>query len=337
MTIADDAIEALRLKQGIPNSIDPEYHADTLQIVYDFIVDALGISISSIAAGYHWSTDTDATDPGVNTLKVNNADTSLATELYVSASASGGYDYSSLMSEFVGDDLYLLNQFGVANNNMIYRITARATDNGGWFTIPVEYVDGAGGIGDDLVVTSSVAYTGERVKLETQGLYYSAVDQIPLVDNDAEIVKFELVHPLRDPSGISYDIPSGEFTFNVDGEAGGSVTVAVGRAGGGATINHYLWGEYFNDSTLFVGGDDTWHPYGFSLEGGVSSGEPATVSTEFFVEECIYGQKFRFMHAVEDSTKSVGLYSTTLPVMTGVDNQPLIVASAQFNIRYVNK
>jgi hypothetical protein len=92
-----------------------------------------------------FDTDTTATAPSSGFLKVNNADQTLATELYTSDTTFPGNNadiiYENLLvGEYIG--LWQEN----ADREVYYYITAAPINNGTWWTIPVAYVSGTAGI-----------------------------------------------------------------------------------------------------------------------------------------------------------------------------------------------
>lgn len=118
----------------------------------------------------NWSTNTAATDPGAAGIKGNNATLALVTALYIN-----DLDRDAVVRDF---DLITLSQPGSYLNQPIrirneagtimaqYRVTGAPVDNAGWWTIPVAWVGGAGGLTNGLQVRTLVFQTDFRVALE---------------------------------------------------------------------------------------------------------------------------------------------------------------------------
>ena len=87
---------------------------------------------------YDWQTATTAADPGGGKVKCNNADPSLATEVYISTISDLGRIAIFLLDLAVGSRFTLYEQ-GDVNTFIRYEVTGAPTNNGpnAWFTIPV--------------------------------------------------------------------------------------------------------------------------------------------------------------------------------------------------------
>ena len=87
---------------------------------------------------YDWQTATTAADPGGGKVKCNNADPSLATEVYISTISDLGRIAIFLLDLAVGSRFTLYEQ-GDVNTFIRYEVTGAPTNNGPnvWFTIPV--------------------------------------------------------------------------------------------------------------------------------------------------------------------------------------------------------
>jgi hypothetical protein len=118
------------------------------------------------ALQYQFNTATSG-DPGSGKILINNASPVSATALHVSETDANSADLSALVSIF--DDsssakkaLVLATKIGEPDNVMVFRITAAGTDQGGYWTFPIEYVahDGSFGNANDLAFV--VIPTGDK-------------------------------------------------------------------------------------------------------------------------------------------------------------------------------
>ncbi len=101
------------------------------------INDLLDNPSGGTALQYVWSTDTTATDPGSGRVKANNADLSLATEIYVSNLTKAGNNVQPAWSAWRNGDYLGIADSKQASNGRPYRLTANSIDNTGWFTLQV--------------------------------------------------------------------------------------------------------------------------------------------------------------------------------------------------------
>lgn len=178
---AQDEINTLRAQQGVPNSIDPNFHADRLQGVWD----QTETNIQATSTGFMYDDDTAATQPALSHFKFNNADPGLATEIYVSSTVLNSFDYSAVGNEIVAGDILLCNQQGATTNNFIFFVIDAPTDNTGWFTIPVASVSANGGFTDGVACNLILTTTGDRsmqttaLMVTTDNILVSNVEATP--------------------------------------------------------------------------------------------------------------------------------------------------------------
>jgi hypothetical protein len=104
---------------------------------------------------YQFNTATSG-DPGPGKLLINNASPVSATVLHISETDANTADLSALVSIFddstsVKKAIVLVTKVGEPNNVMAFRITGTGTDQGDYWTFPVEYVahDGSFDNNDD--------------------------------------------------------------------------------------------------------------------------------------------------------------------------------------------
>lgn len=93
---------------------------------------------------YQFSTTTTAADPGEGFFRLNNADASLATALYIDDIATGSMDVSAWLAAWQsGGQLIILSNVDDDNSFAIYTI-GTVTDSTGYFTVALTHVAGAG-------------------------------------------------------------------------------------------------------------------------------------------------------------------------------------------------
>jgi len=101
---------------------------------------------------WFFNADTAATNPTLNNIKVNNADPTLVTQIYVNNLAINGRNsITDILSLEVGDTV-MMQVDGVGNTYMNFIVNGAIIDSGTWKTIPVSYDSNLGTInGGDLL------------------------------------------------------------------------------------------------------------------------------------------------------------------------------------------
>lgn len=101
---------------------------------------------------YVFSTTTDAADPGGGFFRLNNADPSLATALYVDNVAAGSMDVSAWLAAWQsGGQLTILSNTAGDNSFAIYTV-GTVTNSTGYYTVAITYVAGSGFANNEPVV-----------------------------------------------------------------------------------------------------------------------------------------------------------------------------------------
>lgn len=140
---------------GIPTAPTATSGTSTTQIASTAFV-ATAVSNSSSAGqteNFNWRFDTatTATNPTGGRFKMNSTTPSLVTELYVNDICdSSGLDISNIFASITGNYAIYIQETGDATKFIQFTTSTAYTDNGGWWTIPVTYVQhGASGILDN--------------------------------------------------------------------------------------------------------------------------------------------------------------------------------------------
>lgn len=115
-----------------------------------------GGSATKQAIRYTFSTTTTDADPGSGTLRFNNATPASVTAIYIDDLALGlGVDIGAILQNLMPEDRIYIVQEDDDTKGLVAKVTARATDNTGYWTIPVT-VDSAGTLPDNAGVLALV-------------------------------------------------------------------------------------------------------------------------------------------------------------------------------------
>jgi hypothetical protein len=95
---------------------------------------------ASIAAGWSFNTSTSAADPGSKRFSANNATMASITALYFNDTTQGNVDAGTLLGFLVSGNRIYIQQNNDGTRAALYQVTGAATDNGGWWTVPVSVV-----------------------------------------------------------------------------------------------------------------------------------------------------------------------------------------------------
>lgn len=102
-----------------------------------------------VHGNYTFSNNTSATNPSSGNAKVDNGTYANITEAYISGTTQNGFPASDWISAIKSGDriTYAEEQNGV--NYIRMEATADAVDNGGWFTVEVDFLEAGGQIGNN--------------------------------------------------------------------------------------------------------------------------------------------------------------------------------------------
>ncbi len=140
---------------------------------------------SGVALYYRFDNTTAKADPTAGRFRLNNATLADVTEIYVDDLAYNSIDISTIIENiYVGDYLYI-QQLDSTSNVVIYRVTAIAVDEVGYYTVAVEYVS-EGGDGPDnnadcgIIIQPSItsAYTFQHSIEESSGIVNLVNDEV---------------------------------------------------------------------------------------------------------------------------------------------------------------
>lgn len=95
---------------------------------------------------YKFSTSTVAADPGSGYLRLNAGTWAATTNAYVDQITNGGTDVTAWIAMLRTGDTIAIQDRNDSSKRGRYTVSAPPTDNTGWFTIPLTYVDGSGAV-----------------------------------------------------------------------------------------------------------------------------------------------------------------------------------------------
>jgi hypothetical protein len=98
---------------------------------------------ASVSFPWKFKEPTAAADPGSGHFRLNSAVASGITEIYVSDETNNGIDASNFLNIIDTGDIIYIQQNDDASRALLFSVSATTTDNTGWFTIPVEYLQGS--------------------------------------------------------------------------------------------------------------------------------------------------------------------------------------------------
>lgn len=145
------------------------------------------------ALSYQFNTATSG-DPGAGKFLINNASPVSATALHISETDANGADLSALVSIF--DDststkkaIVLATKVGAPNNVMSFRITGAGTDEGAYWSFPIEYVAHDGSISNNNDTAFVVIPIGEKGDVGDPAV----LNPVGAYDNGTEYNLFDIV------------------------------------------------------------------------------------------------------------------------------------------------
>jgi hypothetical protein len=121
----------------------------TITIADDAGNEEIDISLSStgggsVQAAWNFDTSTVAADPGNKKFRVNNATLASVTAIYLNDTTVGGFDISTIAAFLANGNRIYIQQKNDATRAALFQVTGAATDNGGWWTVPVTTINDSG-------------------------------------------------------------------------------------------------------------------------------------------------------------------------------------------------
>ena len=96
---------------------------------------------ASVDASWNFDTSTVAADPGNKKFRLNNATLASVTEIYVNDTTNQGFDIGQIASFLASGMRIYIQQKNDSTRAALFQVTGAATDNTGWWTIPVSVVN----------------------------------------------------------------------------------------------------------------------------------------------------------------------------------------------------
>ena len=91
---------------------------------------------------WQFDSSTTSSDPGNGNFRLNNATTSLATEMYIDDNNEYIQGSDRLIEYLSAGDVISFHRVDANNLHTWFRVTGAPTDNTGWWTVPIEYLYG---------------------------------------------------------------------------------------------------------------------------------------------------------------------------------------------------
>ncbi len=90
-----------------------------------------------------WQFDakTSSSDPGGGKFNVNNSNQALATFIYINDEAENSIDFGLILSKLSDGDAILIQDKEDSDRSVLYEVNGNATDNGGYWSVPVDNGD----------------------------------------------------------------------------------------------------------------------------------------------------------------------------------------------------
>jgi hypothetical protein len=115
---------------------------------------------ASIALQWKFSTATTSSDPGSKKLSFDDSTLASVTEVYFNDQTNTGFDSSTILDNLdVGDSIYI-QQSNDATKYGLFTVNTTPTDEIGWWTVPVTYLDGGISVPSNNAITSVVLFSG---------------------------------------------------------------------------------------------------------------------------------------------------------------------------------
>ena len=239
------------------------------------------------SVGYAYNNPTAAADPTPGFVRLNTANFATATALYFAIEGLGTNDNSWWFDIAQAGDIIFVSQGADMGRWAYYRIDS-ITDNTGWYTVAVTYLDSLGtifGNGDDVLVDLIPAS-----QFPSTGLANIVEDLTPQLGGNLDVNGYTIT---SDTNGDVTLDPHGSGTLNLNAGAGGvNVTTDAGNA------------------------DITIDPHGTGVV-NITSDVTGTGNLSMAAGSFSGGLVTQLAHVIFDSTAT---YGTVIYYNEGVDN-----------------
>lgn len=95
---------------------------------------------ASVDSSWNFDTSTVASNPGTKRFRMDNATLASVTALYLNDTTVRGFDISTLAGFLAADYPIYVQQKSDPSKAALFKVTGPATDNTGWWTVPVSVV-----------------------------------------------------------------------------------------------------------------------------------------------------------------------------------------------------
>ena len=150
----------------------------------NYVDNATATGGGSASAGWLFSTDLTASDPGAGEMRFDSATASSVTKVYISSTADDpAQDASFIFLQMIVDDLLIVQQNDDNTKNVVLKLASQPVNNTGWWTFDVTFLQaGTGGVMDDTKATT-VGFVFESAHRRNN--FAATTD--PLVTDDTDL------------------------------------------------------------------------------------------------------------------------------------------------------
>lgn len=103
-------------------------------------------NIASITASWNFNNSTVSANPGNKKFGLNTSDLGTATNIFINDTTVSGFDIGTLAGFLTTGNRIYIQEADDSTRAVLYSVTGSATDNGGWWTIPVTSIANSGSL-----------------------------------------------------------------------------------------------------------------------------------------------------------------------------------------------
>ena len=188
--------------------------------------------------GYN-NTTVDA-DPGAGIFRMDSTALASVTELYISDDNQSSVDMQTLIqSSAVGTNIYITNP-NVATDAALFTVSGAATNNTGYTTVPVTFVDsGSSSFTNSAILSFSfIPVSNEAPFIDSTALVKNAADATKLIGFDASAITTATERTITMPdANVDLTPGTGSFEEKLSGATLTAATVATGDKITGQDVN----------------------------------------------------------------------------------------------------
>lgn len=96
----------------------------------------------TLQAEWQFDDSTSSNDPGGGKFRLNNSNQPTSTFIYINDKSKGDVDFGNIFNNLSSGDSIYIQERKDSQNSILFEVNGAATDNGGWWQIPVTNGDG---------------------------------------------------------------------------------------------------------------------------------------------------------------------------------------------------